>query len=115
MDFTNIVNRNRSHCFGICGNCNILGYRGVGMINVGNVYKVYSGRRGCMCGCKGKYSYTAKGAVDHSPGYDVTNSINERSVKIITTKVLSNPNKIVDGDHVYVEQNDRILVAFFAN
>jgi hypothetical protein len=53
--------------------------------------------------------------VDHSPGYDVTDSINERSVKIITTKVLSNPNKVVDGDHVYVEQNDRILVAFFAN
>jgi hypothetical protein len=115
MDFTNIVNRNRSHCFGICVNCNILGHRGVGMINAGNVYKVYSGRRGCMCGCKGKYSYTAKGAVDHSPGYDVTNSINERSVKIITTKVLKNPLTKIEDNMAYVEQNDRILVAFFAN
>ena len=27
-----------------------------------NVFKVYSGRRGCMCGCLGKYSYTERGA-----------------------------------------------------
>ena len=80
-----------------------------------NVYKVYSGKQGCMCGCKGKYSYTAKGAVDNSPGYDVTDSINERSVKIITTKVLKNPlTEIKDGIAV-LEQNGRILVAFYAN
>ena len=79
-----------------------------------NVYKVYSGKQGCMCGCKGKYSYTAKGAVENSPGYDVTDSINERSVKIITTKVLNHPDKVVEGDLAYVEQNGRILVAFFA-
>ena len=80
-----------------------------------NVYKVYSGKQGCMCGCKGKYSYTAKGAVDNSPGYDVTDSINERSVKIITTKVLKNPlTEIKDGIAV-LEQNGRILVAFYAD
>ena len=68
-----------------------------------------------MCGCKGKYSYTAKGAVDNSPGYDVTDSINERSVKIITTKVLKNPlTEIKDGIAV-LEQNGRILVAFYAD
>ena len=80
-----------------------------------NVYKVYSGKQGCMCGCKGKYSYTAAGAVEHSPGYDVTDSINERSVKIITTKVLKNPlTEIKDGIAV-LEQNGRILVAFYAD
>jgi hypothetical protein len=66
-----------------------------------------------MCGCKGKYSYTAKGAVDNSPGYDVTESINERSVKIITTKVLNHPDRVVEEDMAYVEQNGRIMVAFF--
>lgn len=77
------------------------------------VYKVYSGKAGkCMCGCAGKYSYTAKGAVEHSPGYDVSNAVNERSVKIIAGKVLRNPNKIVKGAYVYVEQNGRILVAW---
>jgi hypothetical protein len=80
-----------------------------------NVYKVYSGKRGCMCGCKGKYSYTAAGAVDNSPGYDVTNSINERSVKIISTKVFKHADKIVEPGMAYVEQNGRILVAFYAN
>ena len=78
-----------------------------------NVYKVYSGKQGCMCGCKGKYSYTATGAVEHSPGYDVTDSINERSVKIISTKVFKHADKIVEGDMAYVEQNGRILVAFY--
>jgi hypothetical protein len=78
-----------------------------------NVYKVYSGKQGCMCGCKGKYSYTAKGAVDNSPGYDVTDSINERSVKIISTKVLKNPLAKIEDNMAYVEQNGRILVAFY--
>ena len=39
-----------------------------------NVFKVYSGRRGCMCGCLGKCSYTERGAQEHSPGYDVADS-----------------------------------------
>jgi sulfite reductase beta subunit-like hemoprotein len=77
-----------------------------------NAYKVYSGRIGCMCGCKGKYSYTAKGAVENSPGYDVTDSINERSVKIITTKLLRNPNTKRDEGTLVLEQNGRILVAW---
>ena len=80
-----------------------------------NVYKVYSGKQGCMCGCKGKYSYTAKGAVNNSPGYDVTDSINERSVKIISTKVFKHADKIVEPGMAYVEQNGRILVAFYTN
>ena len=80
-----------------------------------NVYKVYSGKKGCMCGCKGKYSYTADGAVNHSPGYDVTDSVNERSVKIISTKVFKHADKVVEDDMAYVEQNGRIMVAFFAN
>ena len=79
-----------------------------------NVYKVYSGRAGrCACGCSGKYSYTARGAVEHSPGYDVADSINERSVKIIANKVLQNSNKVVEPGLAYVEQNGRVLVAYF--
>ena len=70
------------------------------------VYKVYSGKIGCMCGCLGKYSYTAKGAVENSPGYDVSDAVNERSVKIIAGKVLRNPNVKYDGDCAYVE--DRV-------
>ena len=78
-----------------------------------NVYKVYSGKAGkCMCGCAGKYSYTAEGAVKHNPGYEP--NVNERSVKIIANKVLRNPNAERDGDCVFVEQNGRILVVYLS-
>jgi hypothetical protein len=79
------------------------------------VYKVYSGKNGaCMCGCAGKYSYTAEGAEKHGPGYDVSDMVSERSVKIIAGKLLRNPNAKREDDYVYVVQNDRILVAYFA-
>lgn len=77
------------------------------------VYKVYSGKAGkCMCGCAGKYSYTAQGAVDHNPGYEP--NINERGVKIIAGKVLRNPNAVREDDYMFVEENGRILVAYLA-
>ena len=62
------------------------------MLNINGIVKVYNGRYGCMCGCLGKYSYTEDGAKNYGPGYDVTDSVNERSVRIIAKKVLANPN-----------------------
>jgi hypothetical protein len=83
-------------------------------VNISGITKVYSGKAmRCMCGCAGKYSYTAHGAVEDNPGYDVTESINERSVKIIAKKVLSNPNTdYSDAGYAVLEQNGRILVVF---
>ena len=77
------------------------------MLNVDRIVKVYNGRCGCMCGCNGKYSYTADGAINHSPGYDVTDAINERSVRIIAKKVLSNPNVKFENDYAFVEDRAR--------
>jgi hypothetical protein len=84
-------------------------------VNISNITKVYSGKAGaCMCGCAGKYSYTAKGAVEDSPGYDVSDSVNERSVKIIAGKVLRNSNTdLSDVGYAVLEQNERVLVVFF--
>ena len=76
------------------------------MLDISKIVKTYSGKVGCMCGCLGKYSYTADGAANHGPGYDVTNSINERSVRIIAKKVLSNPNVKFESDYAFVE--DRV-------
>ena len=81
-----------------------------------NVFKVYSGKAGtCMCGCAGKYSYTERGAKEHSPGYDVDDSVSERSVKIITGKLLRNSNTQRDeqAGALMLEQNGRVLVAWF--
>ena len=83
------------------------------MFTLANVQKVYSGKLGCMCGCRGKYSYTAHGAVEGNPGYDVSDSINERSVKILFNKVMNNPNREVDGNMAFVETDTRNLVVFF--
>lgn len=87
------------------------------MLDISKIVKVYNGRCGCMCGCNGKYSYTAKGAVEHSPGYDVADAVNERSVRIIAKKVLSNPNVQYEGDYAFVEDrkaNRMQMVVFMA-
>ena len=77
------------------------------MLTVDKIVKVYNGRIGCMCGCLGKYSYTADGAVNHGPGYDVTDAVNERSVRIIAKKVLSNPNVVFESNYAFVEDRAR--------
>ena len=84
-------------------------------VNIGNITKVYSGRAGtCMCGCAGKYSYTAHGAAEDGPGYDVEDSVNERSVKIIAGKVLRNSNTdLTDPGYAILKQGGRVLVVFF--
>jgi hypothetical protein len=85
------------------------------MLNVDKIVKVYNGRIGCMCGCLGKYSYTADGAENFGPGYDVSDSVSERSVRIIAKKVLSNPNVKFEGEYAFVEDRaaNRIQVVYF--
>ena len=85
------------------------------MLDISKIVKVYNGRIGCMCGCLGKYSYTEDGAKNYGPGYDVSDSINERSVRIITKKVLANPNVVFESDYAYVEdraKNKMQMVVF---
>ena len=77
------------------------------MLNVSNIVKVYNGRFGCMCGCNGKYSYTADGAKNFGPGYDVSDSVNERSVRIMAKKILSNPNVVFEDGYAFVEDRAR--------
>ncbi len=85
------------------------------MLNVDKIVKVYNGRIGCMCGCNGKYSYTADGAKNYGPGYDVTDSVNERSVRIIAKKILANPLVEFEGNYAFVEDRvrNRIQVVYF--
>jgi hypothetical protein len=77
------------------------------MLDISKVVKVYNGKLGCMCGCNGKYSYTADGAENYSPGYDVSDKVNERSVRIITKKVLADPRVQFEGDYAFVEDRER--------
>ena len=85
------------------------------MLDISKIVKTYNGRIGCMCGCLGKYSYTADGAKNYGPGYNVEDSVNERSVRIIAKKVLSNPNVEFEGEYAFVEDRvaNRIRVVYF--
>jgi hypothetical protein len=83
------------------------------MYTLANVTKVYSGKPGCMCGCRGRYSYTAHGAAEDSPGYDVSDSINECSVKLIFNKVMNNPKHKVEDGIAFVDTDTRSLVVYF--
>ena len=76
------------------------------MLDMSKIVKTYNGKMGCMCGCLGKYSYTQDGATNHGPGYNVQDSVNERSVKIIAKKVLANPNVKWQDNIAFVE--DRV-------
>jgi hypothetical protein len=87
------------------------------MFNLDNIAKVYNGKLGCTCGCQGKYSYTADGAENYGPGYDVKDMVNERSVKIIAKKVLTDPsaNRTESSEYVFVEDRarNRLQIVFF--
>ena len=72
-------------------------------VNISNVARVYSGKIGCMCGCNGKYTYN-----EGVPHEDWQGAVNVRSVKIITKKVLSNPNANFDESPNYVFVEDRV-------
>lgn len=80
------------------------------------VYKVYSGKLGCMCGCKGKYSYAADeaefGGTDR--GYKIhEDEISDRRVKTITKQVLNDPDVKYEDNYAYVETDKRIKVVYF--
>jgi hypothetical protein len=80
------------------------------MLNVDKVAKVYSGKIGCMCGCKGKYSYNE--GVEHE---DWQGAVSVRSVKIMTKKVLADANVKFENGYAYVQDNARgtIKVVYF--
>jgi len=85
------------------------------MLDISKIVKTYNGKIGCMCGCLGKYSYTADGAKNHGPGYDVTDSINERSVRIMAKKILANPRVVFENDYAFVEDrvSNRMQAIYF--
>jgi len=79
------------------------------------VMKAYSGKPGCMCGCKGKWSYRpeAKG-----PGYEVDRS--DRAVNTVARNmqrfVVENNTAMkldVDAKCVYVETDRKVYAVYF--
>ena len=79
-------------------------------MDISNIEKVYNGKIGCMCGCKGKYSYNE--GVEH---YDWQGDTNVRSIKIMAKKILTNPKVVYERGMAIVEdfKNDKMQVIYF--
>ena len=81
-------------------------------MDISNIAKVYSGKIGCMCGCKGKYSYNE--GVAHE---DWQGKVSTRSIKIIAGKVLTDPraDRTESSQYVFVMDRERgtIKVVYF--
>lgn len=93
------------------------------MFDKAQVTKVYSGRKGCACGCRGKYSYAAAHRDDRPDYYAGDEGINDQVVKTIINRVESylrdRPEQVdrvhVDDDWIAVDLvNDRTYTIYFA-
>jgi len=78
-------------------------------MDISNIEKVYSGRYGCMCGCKGKYTYNEGVGAD-------AEEVSVRSVKIMAGKVFADPRADrTDPGYVSIVDKERgtIKVVYF--
>jgi hypothetical protein len=71
-------------------------------MDISNIAKVYSGRIGCMCGCKGKYSYNEGVAREDWQG-----AVSVRSVKVMAKKVLTDARVVIEDNFAYVQDSER--------
>ncbi len=98
------------------------------MIDVNTVLKSYTGKMGCMCGCRGAYRVASKHleAANAERGYDYDpEDVSDRSVKMAVNKL----NKLIDWNNTkmvkqYVtteyayydnDQTGRTVCVYFAN
>ena len=95
------------------------------MIKLENVMKSYTGKQGCMCGCRGNYKVASKHLTqaNESRGYDYeAEDVSDRSVKMAVNKL----NKLIDWndpeavaehvneDHAYFDtDNGRTICVYF--
>lgn len=91
------------------------------MFNMNHVSAVYSGRKGCACGCRGKYTYaTAEARPSYMTGDE---GVNPRMVKMMTAKVekmvregrwVARVHVDRDGEYFAVDmENDRTYTVYF--
>jgi hypothetical protein len=57
------------------------------MFDLTKVTNVYSGRKGCACGCRGKYSYASAYRDERPDYYEGDTGVSDRVVKTLVNKV----------------------------
>lgn len=88
-------------------------------IDIKRVSSVYTGLAGaCCCGCKGTHRYASahvQFAVERR-GYAIDPSeISDRAVKLAVNRLIRNPNTAIEKDHAWVEEGNRVVVAYFVS
>ena len=84
------------------------------------VLKVYSGRLGCMCGCRGKWRWNpSQRSGEQDAIYNLDdNDYSARSVSIIFNKIKSDPRtRVQDGNILFLcdETRNRGLAVYLAD
>jgi len=83
------------------------------------ITSVYSGINGkCCCGCAGKHRYASahRELSSKNRGYEVTDKdVSDRSVKIISNKVLNNKDSEHNGDHSSLVSGNRLLIVYYTD
>lgn len=67
------------------------------MIDSSRITKVYSGRKGCACGCRGTYSYAVRYASQRPSYYEGSDGVSDRRVRAVAARVES---LLREGDRV---------------
>jgi len=79
------------------------------------VLKVYSGRPGCCCGCRGKYTYrketAAIGAEERGYSMDA-GEVNEGVVTKVLNVINNDPRSVDEGGHVFLDTGARWYIAY---
>lgn len=86
-------------------------------IDAAKIASVYSGKPGCMCGCRGKYHYASAflAAERKKQGLITDDEVSDRSVKIIVGKLNKNPKTKIEDGIASLHLENRTLVAYFAD
>lgn len=94
------------------------------MFDMSKVSGVYSGRKGCACGCRGKYAYASAHKGTRPSYYEGDEAVSDKTVKTIVNKVdrlLRDPSSPIvnvmidrDGEWLAVDMMwDRTYTIYF--
>ena len=94
------------------------------MFDLSKITSVYSGYKGCACGCRGKYTYTSAHRNARPDYYIGDEGVNDRVVKTIVTRIErllregEDVEKVLvddDGEWIAVDLfTDRTYTIYFA-
>ena len=85
------------------------------MIDTNKVLKVYSGRPGCWCGCRGKYSFASEFAAEGTTrrGYAVMpDEVSDRNVRMIVKRLNNNSDTKIEDGIAFLELDNRVYAAY---